>query len=165
MRLWFFALGALLLLGHPATAQNIKIVATCPPGANLTVSPPLGQVQYMDQSGNLCVSAAGGTAPAPAATTPAAGAASATVTGGVAVTLITGPVNGCYVVNPLSAADQNIATAEVAQVNPVTTAAATGRGTNVTLQPGQSFSCPSGMTTNLSAMAATTAHAFVVVKW
>lgn len=97
--------------------------------------------------------------------TPAAGTASAIVTGGSAVTLITGPVNGCYVTNPLTAADQNIATAEVAQVNPVTTATANGRGTNSTLQPGQGYSCPSGMTTNLSAIAATTAHAFNVVKW
>jgi hypothetical protein len=96
---------------------------------------------------------------------PAAGTVSAIVTGGTAVTLITGPVNGCYVTNPLTASDQNIATAEVAQVNPVTTATAAGRGTNSTLQPGQTFTCPAGMTTNLSAIAATTAHAFNVVKW
>lgn len=100
-----------------------------------------------------------------AAITPAAATASAIVTGGAAVTLVTGPVHGCYVTNPLSASDQNIAVAEVAQVNPVTTATAAGRGTNSTLQPGQSFSCPPGMTTNLSAIAATTAHAFNVVVW
>lgn len=101
----------------------------------------------------------------PAATTPTAGTASAIVTGGTAVTLITGPVNGCYIVNPLSAADQNIATAEIAYINPVGAATVTGRGTTATLQPGQNFTCPPGMTTNVSVNAATSAHAFTVVKW
>jgi len=98
-------------------------------------------------------------------TTPTAGAASAIVTGGTAVTLVTGPVNGCYIVNPLTATDQNIATAEVAYINPVTTATTTGRGTTTTLQPGQSWSCVAGQFTNVSANAATSGHAFVVVQW
>lgn len=101
----------------------------------------------------------------PGPSTPSAGAASAIVTGGVAVTLITGPVNGCIITNPLTATDQNIAAAEVAYLNPVTTATANGRGTNNALQLGQTWNCPPGMTTNLSAIAATTAHAFSVVKW
>ena len=100
-----------------------------------------------------------------ASSTPAAATASAIVTGGTAVTLVTGPVHGCYVTNPLTATDQNIASAEVAYVNPVTTATANGSGTNSALQPGQTFSCPPGMTTNLSAIAATSSHAFNVVKW
>ena len=97
--------------------------------------------------------------------TPAAGAASSIVTGGVAVTLITGPINGCIVTNPLSAADQNIGAAEVAYINVVTTATSNGRGTNNTLQPGQSFNCIPGQTTNVSIIAATTSHAFSVTKW
>jgi hypothetical protein len=74
-------------------------------------------------------------------------------------------VNGCYITNPLAASDQNISTAEVAYVNPVTTATANGRGTNSALQPGQSFTCVPGQTTSVSAIAATSGHAFNVVKW
>ena len=130
----------------------------------VTFSGPNGPRSIMvDANGNQCVT--GSVTTTPSANTPAAGTASAIVTGGAATTLITGPVNGCYITNPETATEQNIATAEVAYVNPVTTAAATGRGTNSKLSPGQSFSCPPGMTTNLSAIAATTAHAFNVVKW
>lgn len=111
-------------------------------------------------TGGLITKAAG-----PTATTPAAGTASAIVTNATAVTMVTGPVSGCYITNPLSAADQNIATAEVGYVNPVTTATVTGRGTTVTLQPGQTFSCVPGQTTNVSVNAATQPHAFTVIVW
>lgn len=168
MRRAFLGLLLAALLATAASAQSIsiKVVATC--GAlSLNIGPSVGWVLYMDQTGKLCVGAtfSGSVTAAPPASAPAAATASAIVTGGVAVTLITGPVNGCYITNPLSATDQNISVAEVAYVNPVTTATANGRGTNSTLQPGQSYSCPPGMTTNLSAIAATTAHAFNVVKW
>lgn len=96
--------------------------------------------------------------------TPTAGTASAIVTGGTAVTLVTGPIKGGYVCNPLTATDQNIATAEAAYVNPVATATSNGRGTNSVLQPGQCITFPA-QTTNVSAIAATTAHAFNVVVW
>ena len=99
------------------------------------------------------------------ATTPSAGTATTIVSGGVAVTLVTGPVNGCYIVNPLSAADQGIVTAEVAYVNGVTTATAAGNGTNANLAAGQPWQCAPGQTTNVSAIAATTGHKFTVVKW
>jgi hypothetical protein len=99
------------------------------------------------------------------ASTPAAGTASAITTGGSANNLITGPVNGCYITNPLLASDQNIATAEVAYVNGVTTATANGRGTNSALQPGQSWACVPGQSTNVSGIAATSGHALSVVKW
>ena len=80
-------------------------------------------------------------------------------------TLITGPVYGCIIGNPKSATDQGIATAEVAQLNNVTTAATPGNGTNITLQPGDTWTCPPGQTTNVSANAATTGHSFTVVRW
>lgn len=99
------------------------------------------------------------------ASTPNAATTFTVVTGGVPVILVTGPVTGCYVINPLSAADQGIATAEVAQVDPVKTAPSVGNNTTSTLQPGQGYSCPQGMTTNLSAVAATSGHKFNVVKW
>lgn len=101
----------------------------------------------------------------PSPVTPVAGTASAITTGGVAITLVTGPVNGCWITNPLSATDQGIATAEAAQINGVTTATGAGNGTNSTLQPGQSWGCVPGQKTNVSAIAATTGHAFAVEVW
>jgi len=144
------------------------VVSTCgTPPSGYTAGKILPITQ--DTTGTLCTPSGGSGGSAvttsPAATTPAVATASAIVTGGTAVTLVTGPVKGCYILNPLSAADQNIATAEVAQVNPYTTATATGRGGNSTLQPGQGWNCIPGQTTNVSAIAATTAHAFNVVVW
>ncbi len=111
----------------------------------------------LDLNGGLRVQQAG--------QTPAAGTASAIVTGGTALVAVTGPVRGCYITNPTSNTDQAIATAENLYVNPVGTATTTGNGTTLTLVPGQSFFCIPGQTTNVSVVAATTAHAFTVVKW
>lgn len=186
------ALAALLLTLWHTPGQAQRIVAAC--GAQSLAAGQTAQYMYMDLLGNLCVSNGGGaggsvvtnagtfavqnTAATPAGTnsiggvtikpgaaTPTVGTASAITTGGQAITLVTGPVNGCYITNPLTAADQNIAVAEVAQVNPVTTATANGRGTNSVLQPGQSWNCIPGQTTNVSAIATTIAHAFNVVVW
>jgi hypothetical protein len=74
-------------------------------------------------------------------------------------------VRGCYITNPTSLTDQAIAGAENLYVNPVTTATTTGNGTTLTLVPGQSFFCIPGQTTSVSAVAATTGHAFTVVVW
>ena len=103
----------------------------------------------------------------PGALSPAAGTAYKIVTGGTAVTLVTGPVNGCQIVNPLSAADEGIATAEVAYLNPVTTATTTGNNTTVTLQPGQAWNAPGALASgvNISVNAATSSHAFTVIVW
>ena len=153
---------------------GFNVTGTLPAGTNL-----IGKATINDGTNSAAVKAASTAAAAsdPAlvvtqspnsavpAVTPAASTASAIVTGGSATTLITGPVKGCFVTNPLTASDQNIAAAEVAYVNIVTTATANGRGTNAALQPGQTFTCPPGMTTNLSAIAATTSHAFSVVVW
>ena len=46
-----------------AHAQNIKIVPACN-AQSLSASPPLGQVQYQDEAGNLCVNAGLGIYPA-----------------------------------------------------------------------------------------------------
>jgi len=52
-------LALLILAALPARAQNVVIVASC--GAqSLSLSPPLGVVFYMDQTGNLCTPAGGG---------------------------------------------------------------------------------------------------------
>lgn len=145
-------------LGH---AQSAKVLTGgC---ASINVTGLDTYPQTMDSTGQLCTS--GTSSSGTTASTPAAATASAIVTGGAATTLVTGPVNGCWITNPITATDQNIATAEVAYVNAVTTATANGRGTNVRLDPGQTFRCVPGQTTNVSAIAATTSHAFSVSKW
>jgi hypothetical protein len=130
-------------------------------GAVTTATPSYGtgtnQGLSLDTNGGLRVQSAG--------VTPAAGTASAIVTGGTALVAVTGPVRGCYITNPTSLTDQGIAGAENLYVNPVATATTTGNGTTLTLVPGQSFFCIPGQTTNVSVVAATTGHAFTVVKW
>ena len=86
-------------------------------------------------------------------------------TGGTAQNIVVAPMQGCYVTNPLTASDQGIGSAEVVYVNPNTTATANGYGGNSALQPGQSYSCPPGDQTNLSAIAATSGHRLSVVRW
>ena len=96
---------------------------------------------------------------------PTVGLATTLTTGGTAQIIVSAHVNGCYVTNPLSAADQGLGSAEAVTVNPVTTATANGYGSNSTLQPGQSWSCPQFMATDLSAIAATSGHRLSVVRW
>lgn len=91
--------------------------------------------------------------------------ASTIVTGGTAVTAITGPVNGCAGNNPITAAGQNIATAEVLYINFVGAATTTEGGNVFAVQPGQPFTCPGGITGNLSAVAATSGHKFSLSVW
>lgn len=88
-------------------------------------------------------------------------------TGGTAVTVCTGPLHLVTITNPLTAADQNIATAEPLYVD-CTGAAATvgGAGTVLALQPGQSWVCPHPFVTmsmSISANAATSGHRFTAV--
>jgi hypothetical protein len=116
--------------------------------------------------GVLTVQGAPGATPipiTPATSVPTAPTASAIAVGGAATTLATGPWQGGFVQNPLTAGDQNIAAAEVVYLNLVTAATAVGRGTNIALQPGDSFILPPvGAGVNLSAIAATTGHALSV---
>lgn len=96
---------------------------------------------------------------------PNGGTNSTIIVGGVANVIVTGPVNGCYVYNPATAADQGIGAVETVYLNPVTTATAVGNGRNSAILPDRGYSCPPGMTTNLSGIAATTGHALNVVIW
>lgn len=86
-------------------------------------------------------------------------------TGTTAVSPITGPVNGGYILNPLSATDQGIGAAEVLYVDPVATATTTGNGTNNTLQPGQVYNLVPGSNQTVSVNAATSGHKFVCERW
>lgn len=97
--------------------------------------------------------------------TPRAGDTVTVVTGGTAVTIITGPVNGCYVVNPLTTTDEGIGATEPAYINPVTTATTTGNGTNQAVPAGGTWNCIPGSSLPVSANAATSGHKLVVVRW
>lgn len=94
-------------------------------------------------------------------TTPTAATATAVSNGGTATTIYAGSWQTLFVQNPLTAGDQNIAAAEALYVNAVTTATANGRGSNILLNPGDSFLFGAA-TGTLSMIAATTAHAVSV---
>lgn len=101
--------------------------------------------------------------------TPVAGAASVITTGGTAVTAMAGPCNGGFVTNPPNPAGQGIGAAENLYLDMVGTPGSTdagGSGTTAVLFPGQTFTIPalaSGV--NVRVNAATSSHAFTVVKW
>lgn len=98
--------------------------------------------------------------------TPQAGNASQIIVGGTAVVAVlavpTG-LNGGYITNPSSAADQNLGAAEWLYVNPVTAALLGAYGTTSGLAPGQSFSLPPGSNVAVSVNAASPGHRFTVV--
>ena len=89
----------------------------------------------------------------------------AIVTGGTAISLGGPPWNGCYITNPLTAADQGIGAAEPLYINPVGNATVTGFNQTVAIQPGQTWTGIPGSTLPVSVNAATTNHRFVFVRW
>lgn len=100
--------------------------------------------------------------------TPNEGSASVVTTGGtavIAVAAVVGGLNGGYITNPSTAADQGIATAQTLYVDVVNPAILGGYGSTAALSPGQSFTFPAGMTTPVSVNAATSGHRFVSVWW
>lgn len=99
------------------------------------------------------------------AVTPTAGNASEVVVGGTPVVAVVGGVNGGFITNPVSPADQGLSNTEALYVNPVGDAGLTGNGTTFSLQPGQSWSVIPGQTTQTSVNAATSGHKFSVVNW
>ena len=143
--------------GSTTSGQNGQLIQ----GAVTTATPTYTTAQ----TNPLSLDTNGGLRVQPAGVTPAASTASTITTGGTAVTAVTGPVRGCYITNPTSATDEGIGTAENLYVNPVTTATSVGNGTTLTLVPGQTFFCLPGQTTNVSVVAATTAHKFTAVQW
>ena len=98
--------------------------------------------------------------------TPVAGLASQTsVTPGIPVNAIAQNQTGGYIVNPLAASDQGIATAEVLYVNQVLPATVVGNGTTIVLQPGQSYTVIPNTTTSVSVAANSPNHKFTAVQW
>lgn len=88
------------------------------------------------------------------------------VTGGTAVVALPAGVLGCWITNPLSAADQGIATAENAYADETGAAATTtGNGTNNTLVPGQTIPCVPSSSKTVSINAATSGHTLSITRW
>jgi hypothetical protein len=97
--------------------------------------------------------------------TPRACTTTTVVTGGTAVVALTGPVNGFYIVNPTTAADQGIATAEALFVDPVNTATVAGNNTNSSIAAGNSYSGVPLSSATVSVNAVTAGHKFTCVRW
>lgn len=97
--------------------------------------------------------------------TPGPGVVHEIVTGGTPVTAINAFPNGGFITNPLSAADQGLATAEPLIVNPVSSAGTIANDTNFALQPGQTWTVIAGQTTATSVNAISSGHKFSVVVW
>jgi hypothetical protein len=97
--------------------------------------------------------------------TPIAGPASQTGTPGIPVTAIQSNQAGGYIVNPLLAADQGIAAAEVLFVNQVGPSDTQANGTTIALQPGQSYTVIPNTTTPVSVAALSANHKFTAVQW
>ena len=87
----------------------------------------------------------------------------AIVTGGapvVAVPANAAGLNGGWITNPVTVADQGISAAEYLYVDIVTDAVVGWNGTTVALAPGQSFFLVVGQTTKVSCNATTLGHRF-----
>jgi hypothetical protein len=99
-------------------------------------------------------------------TTPVVGLATQTpATAGTPVNAIDVNQSGGYIVNPASATDQGIATAEVLYVNQVTSATLQANQTTLALQPGQSYNVIPSTTTPVSVASASANHKFTAVMW
>jgi hypothetical protein len=100
------------------------------------------------------------------ATSPVAGLVTQTSgTSGIPSNAISANQSGGYIVNPLSAADQGLGTAEVLYVNQVGPATVVGNGTTVVLQPGQSYTVIPQTTTPVSVASQSANHKFTAVMW
>jgi hypothetical protein len=100
------------------------------------------------------------------ATTPVAGLATQTSsTSGIPTVAISANQSGGYIVNPLLAADQGIAAAEVLYVNQVGPAVVVANGTTIALQPGQSYTVIPQTTTSVSVASISANHKFTAVMW
>lgn len=98
--------------------------------------------------------------------TPIPGTATITSsTPGTAVIAIAANQAGGYIVNPTTATDQGITTAEVLYVNQVVNATNVGNGTTIVLQPGQSYTVIPNTTTPVTVSSATASHKFTAVQW
>jgi hypothetical protein len=84
---------------------------------------------------------------------------------GVPIDAIASNQSGGYIVNPLLAADQGIATAEVLYVNQVEPSDVQANGTTIALEPGQSYTVIPNTTTPVSVASNSPNHKFTAVQW
>jgi len=100
------------------------------------------------------------------ANTPYAGLNLQIAISGTAVPVAPANVSGGYIVNPLSAVDQGLGSAEPLYVDVVGACAATqGNGTIVSLAPGQEFDLPPGLANQVWANAVSSGHKFTCVYY
>jgi hypothetical protein len=98
--------------------------------------------------------------------TPLAGLVAQTAgTPGLPVNVIAPNQTGGYIVNPLLAVDQGLATAEVLFVNQVSPCDVHANGTTIALQPGQSYTVIPNTTTTVSVASLSANHQFTAVQW
>ena len=100
--------------------------------------------------------------------TPVAGNASVVTTGGTSVFAALGGINGGFIQNPASAADQGLSSAEDLIINPIGAAAdptpgGVAHGTNFRVPPGGTWEFIAGQTTPTGVNALSNGHKFSVV--
>jgi D-lyxose ketol-isomerase len=72
---------------------------------------------------------------------------------------------GGYIVNPLAASDQGLATAEPLFINQVTSATTAANGTTIALQPGQSYTIIPNTISQVAVASVSASHKFTSVCW
>jgi hypothetical protein len=98
--------------------------------------------------------------------TPVAGVTTITSgTPGTPVIAIAANQAGGYIVNPTTAADQGLPTAEPLYVNQVTGATLNANGTTLALLPGQAYTIIPSTTTPVTVSSASANHQFTAVQW
>lgn len=128
---------------------------------SVTVNDPTnpGYVACVTSTGLLCTTSSGGVGPFPPTVTPTQRGGTITL-GGTAQTLMAANASrkGCMVLNPIDAVS-----GENLFISVTGTATVTSGSPNITLAPGQSYTCTGNdgvIQTAISIIAATTAHAF-----
>jgi hypothetical protein len=86
-------------------------------------------------------------------------------TPGSAVIAILANQAGGYIVNPVSAADQGIASPEVLYIDQVSNAVLQANGTTLALQPGQSYTVIPFTSTPVTVSSTSANHKFTAVMW
>ena len=81
-------------------------------------------------------------------------------TGGTSQTLSASNVRGCFILNPLTAAGQQIGTAESLFIGVGIAATTTVGGKIIEIQPGGTFTCPPGGSGSYYITAVTTGHKY-----
>jgi hypothetical protein len=93
------------------------------------------------------------------------GAATKVTVGGQSVIAVFGNILGGFLANPSTSGDQGIAAIEPLYVSLIGDATLGESDTTFTLYPGQGFTLPAGLTSNVSVNAATSGHRFSAIVY